>query len=149
VALIVADGLSAPAVQRQVPPLLAALLPTLRAVGVSISDVFVVHLGRVAIEDDVGAMIGAKLALTFIGERPGLGSADSLGAYLVFDPQPGRTDAQRNCVSNIRPAGLDFPAAAATLHYLVVEALRRRLSGVALKDERGALPSASENAKLT
>lgn len=141
VALVVADGLSAPAVQRQVAPLLGALVPMLRGAGVALSDVFPVRQGRVAVEDEVGALAGAKLALILIGERPGLGSPDSLGAYLVFGPKPGRTDAERNCVSNIRPAGLDFPAAAATLHYLIVESLRRRISGVALKDERAALPS--------
>lgn len=135
-ALIVADGLSAPACQRQVTPLLAKLLPLLRRSGVKTSPAFLVRHGRVAIADEIGQAIGAKAALILLGERPGLSSADSLGAYLVFDPRMGRTDAERNCVSNIRPAGLAFPAAASTLHYLITESMRKRLSGVRLKDNR-------------
>jgi ethanolamine ammonia-lyase small subunit len=136
-ALIVSDGLSAPAAQRQAPPLLAALVPMLKSSGVTVSTVFLVRHGRVAIEDVIGHAIGARAALILIGERPGLGCADSLGGYLVFDPRPGRTDAERNCVSNICPSGLDFPPAAGTLHYLITQSLQRRLSGVGLKDDRG------------
>lgn len=140
-ALVVSDGLSAPAAQRQVVPLLRELLGMLRTSGITVSPAFLVRFGRVAIEDEIGAAIGARAALILLGERPGLGSPDSLGAYLVFDPKPGRTDAERNCVSNIRPGGLAFPAAATTLYYLVSESLRRQISGVLLKDERDqALP---------
>jgi ethanolamine ammonia-lyase small subunit len=137
VAIIVSDGLSAPAAQRQAMPLLRELLPMLRPSGVRVSPVFLVRFGRVAIEDEIGAVVSAKAAIILLGERPGLGSPDSLGAYLVFDPKPGRTDAERNCVSNIRPGGLTFPAAAATLHYLITQSIRLRISGVGLKDERG------------
>ena len=139
VALIVSDGLCAPAAQAHAAPLLAQLVPMLRSSRLTLSDVFLVRLGRVAVEDEVGHAVGARAALILLGERPGLGSPDSLGAYLVFDPRPGRTDAERNCVSNIRPAGLPLAAAAHTLYYLILESLRRRLSGVQLKDERGAL----------
>jgi ethanolamine ammonia-lyase small subunit len=138
VAIIVSDGLSAPAAQRQAAPLLRELLPMLRSSGVSVSPAYLVRFARVAIEDEIGAIVGAKAAVILLGERPGLGSPDGLGAYLVFDPKPGRTDAERNCVSNIRPGGLTFGAAAATLHHLITECIRLRLSGIALKDERRA-----------
>jgi len=136
VVLIVADGLSAPAAQRQATPVLAGLVPALWRDGLRIAPLCIVRHARVAVEDEIGAALGAKAAVILLGERPGLGAADSLGAYLVFDPRPGRTDAQRNCVSNIRPGGLSAAEAADTLHYLISEALRRRLSGVMLKDDR-------------
>ena len=142
VALVISDGLSAPAAQVQVPPLLAELCPMLRESRVTVSPACLVRHGRVAVQDEVGHALRARAALILLGERPGLGTPDSLGAYFVFDPRPGRTDAERNCVSNLRPGGLGFRAAAGTLHYLIVESLRRKISGVTLKDERGALPGA-------
>jgi len=148
VAIAVADGLSATAAQRHAAPLLQALLPRLRAHGFGIGPLALVRQARVAVEDAVGAALRARLALILLGERPGLGAPDSLGAYLVHAPHPGRSDAERNCVSNIRPVGLPPAAAAELIEYLVGEALRRGLSGVALKDERAALPAPAGPASL-
>jgi ethanolamine ammonia-lyase small subunit len=143
VVMIVADGLSAYAAQAHAAPLLARLAPDLCAGGLTIAPVVVVEQGRVAISDEIGEALGARLALILLGERPGLSAADSLGAYLTFAPRSGRTDAERNCVSNIRLGGLDYAAASGRLYFLITEALARGLSGVQLKDETcGADPLA-------
>jgi ethanolamine ammonia-lyase small subunit len=137
-AIAVADGLSALAVHRQAVPVLAALVPRLQADGFSLAPLALVRQGRVALGDEIGQRLGARLVLVLLGERPGLSSPDSLGAYLTWAPAVGLTDAARNCVSNIRPAGLEPPQAAARLAWLLGQALQRRLSGVALKDESAA-----------
>lgn len=138
VALIVADGLSATAAQRHAAPLIAAALPLLAAAGAAPVRAVIATMARVALGDHIGAALGAEIAIVLIGERPGLSAPDSLGAYITFAPRPGRTDAERNCISNIRPGGLAFPEAAETLAWLVGQMRSRRLSGVALKDERPA-----------
>jgi len=134
-AVVVSDGLSAFAAQRQVAPLLAHLLPLLRETGWRLAPLIVIPLARVAVQDEVGERLRAKAALILLGERPGLLSPDSLGAYLVWGPRRGRTDADRNCVSNIRPEGLPHPLAARTLARLLNAARRLEFSGVHLKDE--------------
>jgi ethanolamine ammonia-lyase small subunit len=134
-ALVVADGLSARAAQAHAAPVLAALAPRLLDAGWRLAPVAIAEQGRVALGDEIGAALGARLVLVLLGERPGLSAPDSLGAYLTWDPRPGRTDAERNCVSNIRPEGLVPALAAEKLAYLMLEAARRRLSGVALKDD--------------
>lgn len=131
-AVIVADGLSAIAAERHGPEVVRALLPRLE--GWRLAPVAVVEQGRVAIGDEIGAALGARLAVVLIGERPGLSSPDSLGAYITWEPGPGRTDAERNCISNIRVGGLSYAAAAEQLSYYCTEARRRRLTGVALKE---------------
>jgi ethanolamine ammonia-lyase small subunit len=104
-----------------------------------VAPIVVAEQARVALGDPVGAALGARLVVVLLGERPGMSATDSLGAYLTWDPRPGRTDAERNCVSNVRPEGLSYDAAAATLAWLLAEARRRALTGVALRAE---LPAA-------
>jgi ethanolamine ammonia-lyase small subunit len=135
VAIVLADGLSATAINTHAVPLLRLLLPELAAAGLRLGPLVLAEQGRVALGDEVGHLLKARLVLVLIGERPGLSAPDSLGAYLTHAPCPGLTDEARNCVSNIRPAGLPYAAAAAKLAWLLREALRRQLSGVALKDE--------------
>lgn len=132
-AIVVADGLSALAVQRHAAPVVAALLPLLA--GLRIAPLVLATQARVALADEVGALLGARLALILLGERPGLSSPDSLGAYLTYAPRVGCRDAERNCVSNIRPAGLPPDRAARKLAWLIREALGRELTGVQLHDE--------------
>lgn len=135
VAVVLADGLSSAAVHRHAVPLLAVLKPLLHAAGLTLSPVVVASQARVALGDEVGAALGARIVIVLIGERPGLSSPDSLGAYVTFAPRSGRTDAERNCVSNIRADGLPVAEAASRITWLVREALRLGLTGVALKDE--------------
>lgn len=133
-AVVLADGLSARAVMQNVAPLLAALWPRLAAENWSLAPLSVVTQARVAIGDEIGQLLRARLVVVLIGERPGLSSPDSLGAYLTWMPRVGLTDESRNCVSNIRPAGLGFDAAAAQVLALVLAMRQRQLSGVLLKD---------------
>jgi ethanolamine ammonia-lyase small subunit len=136
---VVGDGLAAGAARRHAVPVLAALVPRLRDAGWRLAPVIVAEQARVALADEIGEALGAALAVILLGERPGLSAPESLGAYLTWAPRRGRTDAERNCVSNIRPEGLACDLAAHRLLYLMTEASRRRLSGVDLKEETGML----------
>ena len=137
--IVMADGLSATAINRHTVPLLRHLLPELKALGWSLTPICLVQQGRVAIADEAAYGLKASMTLMLIGERPGLTSPDSLGAYLTYAPQPGLTDEARNCVSNIRPEGMSYAFAAQKLLYLLTEMKTRKLSGVQLKDEMGLL----------
>jgi ethanolamine ammonia-lyase small subunit len=132
---VVGDGLSPLAVHRHAVDLVAALLPRLGAAGVSVGPAVVATGARVALGDEIGALLRARILVMLIGERPGLSAPDSLGAYLTYAPKPGLTDADRNCVSNIQAAGLGYDEAAFKIAWLVREGLVRGVSGVALKDE--------------
>lgn len=137
--VVMGDGLSALAVQLHARAVFMALQRALAAstgedAPLQCAPLVVATQARVALADDIGAALQARLALIFVGERPGLSAADSLGAYLTHQPRIGRTDAERNCVSNIRPEGLTPQAAGQRLAWLVRQALRRGLTGVGLKD---------------
>lgn len=138
-ALVLADGLSAQAVQAHAPALLAALQPLLAADAVPwrLAPVVIAQQGRVALGDEVGERLGAALVVVGLGERPGLSAPDSLGLYLTWAPRPGRVDAERNCISNVRPQGLPPALAARRLAWLLAQARARGHSGVLLKDESG------------
>ena len=138
VAFIMADGLSARAVESHAQPLLALLIPPLAA-SWRVAPLVVARHGRVALGDAVARALRAEIAVVLIGERPGLSAPDSMGAYLTFRPTPATTDAERNCVSNIRPEGLGYADAAFRLARLLAAMRARRLSGVALKDDADRL----------
>ena len=133
--IVVADGLSALAVHRHTLPFLERMEEQIQAEGWSVSPVILVEQGRVAVGDEIGELLGAKMVVILIGERPGLSSPDSLGLYFTYNPKVGLTDAYRNCISNVRLEGLSYGMAAHRLLYLMREACRRQLSGVHLKDE--------------
>jgi ethanolamine ammonia-lyase small subunit len=135
IAFVIADGLSALAIGSHALPFLSRILPRLADEGWHIAPLSLVEQGRVAVADEVGELLGAKLVVILIGERPGLSSPDSMGLYLTWMPAVGLTDAARNCISNVRPAGLPYDEAVHKLHWLLTEARQRSLSGVALKDE--------------
>ncbi len=133
--IVVADGLSSTGVAGNAAAVIAALLPLARKSGWSLGPVLLAGQGRVALGDDAGELLGARAVLVLIGERPGLSSPDSLGAYLTWAPRTGRKDGERNCISNIRRGGLSAEEAAFKAHWLLRETFRRQLTGVQLKDE--------------
>jgi ethanolamine ammonia-lyase small subunit len=136
-AIVIGDGLSPSAVNVHAIELVRNLIPRLAADGIEVGAVVVASGARVALGDEIGAMVGARMIVMLIGERPGLSAPDSLGAYLTFAPRIGLTDAERNCVSNIHGSGLSYDEAALKIAWLIREGLAREGTGVALKDESG------------
>ena len=134
-AIIITDGLSALAVTTQSPPFLAELLHLLQHDSWSIAPLIVARHGRVALQDEIGEICRAKISLILIGERPGLGSPDSMGLYFIYSPKTGKTDADRNCVSNIRQGGLPPVEAAQKVRHLLYACRKMAISGVQLKDD--------------
>ena len=139
-AVVIGDGLSPAAVNVHAVELVRNLAARLAETGIEVGVVAVASGARVALGDEIGAALGARMVVMLIGERPGLSAPDSLGAYLTFGPRIGLTDAERNCVSNIHGAGLSYDEAAFKIAWLVREGLARQLTGVALKDESGGPP---------
>ena len=139
VVLVVTDGLSARATQMHAGPVLAGVLPALRAEGWRVAPLVVVRQGRVAVGDAIASALRADCVVVLIGERPGLSAPDSMGAYLTWQPRPQTTDADRNCISNIRPEGIGYADAAFKLAYMLRVMRARRLSGVRLKDNSDRL----------
>lgn len=132
--LVVGDGLSATAIEAQAEPVIAAMQPLIARIGLTLAPVVLARGARVALGDEVGALLHARLVAVLIGERPGLSAADGISIYLSYDPHPGRTDAMRNCISNIRPGGLSAERAAHSAVWLVEAALAMKATGVMLKD---------------
>jgi ethanolamine ammonia-lyase small subunit len=137
VAIVIGDGLSSAAVDRHAVETVRRLIPHLAAAGFDIGRAVVASGARVALGDEIGTTLGAGMIVMLIGERPGLSTPDSLGAYLTINPRIGLTDAERNCVSNIHGAGLGYDDAAFKIAWLVREGFARQVTGVALKDESG------------
>lgn len=135
VGLIVGDGLSSLAVDRQAAALLGELVPGLTTAGLTLAPLVLATQARVALSDEIGVRLGVEVAVMLVGERPGLTSPDSLGVYLTWGPRPGRQNAERNCVSNVRPGGLGFGEAARTVVALVRGARILGESGIGLKEE--------------
>lgn len=134
VSIVIGDGLSSLAVQKHAVPMLQSMLQALLSEW-KIGPVVIASQARVALADEVGELMNARMVILFIGERPGLSSPDSLGLYLTYQPKVGCSDADRNCISNVRPEGLNYQAAAKKLMWLAQESMRLKVSGVALKDE--------------
>jgi ethanolamine ammonia-lyase small subunit len=132
---VVTDGLSAEAINQNISPVLENIIAKLNKISWKIAPICLVEQGRVAVADEIGYLLKSKIVVVFIGERPGLTSPNSMGAYITLNPQVGTTDESRNCVSNIRPEGMNFNAASEKIIYLLNEMKVKKISGVNLKDE--------------
>ena len=132
--IVIGDGLSSLAVQKHAAPMLQSMLQAMPSAWRT-GPVVIASQARVALADEVGELMQARMVILLIGERPGLSSPDSLGLYLTYQPKVGCSDADRNCISNVRLEGLSYEAAAKKLIWLAKESMRLKVSGVALKDE--------------
>lgn len=141
--MVIADGLSSLAPARHALPLLKILKPQL--IEWNLDEIVIATQARVALGDEIGVIRRAEMVVILIGERPGLTSTDSLGAYLTFRPHIGRSDAERNCISNIRPTGLTYEQAAYKLIYLLREARILGATGVRLKDDSAVTGQSIQN----
>ncbi|QEC70314.1 ethanolamine ammonia-lyase subunit EutC [Panacibacter ginsenosidivorans] len=139
ICICIADGLSSTAVNMHAVNLLLLLVPMLREQKISIAPFCIVEQGRVAVSDETGNLLKVKLSVILIGERPGLTAADSMSAYLTYNPSVGLTDESRNCISNIRPEGMSYATAADKIFYMITESIRLKISGVHLKDNIKAI----------
>jgi ethanolamine ammonia-lyase small subunit len=149
IGFVIADGLSAQAVERHALPFLREWIDVLPPAAMSLAPLVIVRQGRVAVGDEVGQLLRLGLVVVMIGERPGLSSPDSMGLYMTWQPRVGLTDERRNCISNVRPEGLGYRDAARKLHYMVSEARRRGVSGVDLKDDCGDdVPAVGDHANF-
>ena len=135
IALVIGDGLSSKAVHKQAVPLISNLLPYLKVLGLSTAPIVLAEQSRVALGDEIGALLKAKLVAILIGERPGLSSPDSLGVYITWNPYVGRLESDRNCISNVRPEGLSHAKAAFKMAWLIENAFRLAKTGIELKDQ--------------
>ena len=135
VSITIADGMCATAINKHAVPVLKKVIPLLKQSVLTIAPLVIAQQARVAIADEIGSLLNAKLSLILIGERPGLSSPDSMGAYITYNPSAGTTDESRNCVSNIRPEGLNYALAAEKIIKLIKASLQLKLSGIMLKDE--------------
>jgi ethanolamine ammonia-lyase small subunit len=149
VAFVIGDGLSSFAIEKNVAAFLYVMLPSLAQQAWRIAPLMIVREARVAVGDEVGELLGSSMVVVLIGERPGLSSPDSMGIYMTWKPRVGLTDEARNCISNVRTEGLSYEGAAHKLLYLMTEARKRGVSGVSLKDEAEALPSAMVTSRQT
>lgn len=135
ISIVIADGLSAQALNNNVGGLLEVLIPALTRASFTIAPICIATQARVALGDEIGELLKCRLVIVLIGERPGLSSVNSIGVYLTYAPRHGTTDESRNCISNIHPSGLCFEMATEKVMYLVREAMRLKISGIKLKDE--------------
>jgi ethanolamine ammonia-lyase small subunit len=137
IAFVIADGLSATAVNKHAANVLQLIVPAYQKEKLNIAPFIIVQQARVAIGDEIASLLNAKMVVVLIGERPGLSSPDSMGAYITYNPAIGLTDERRNCISNIRNEGLVYESAAQKIMYLIKQSFQLKLSGVQLKEETG------------